>query len=138
MESDIMKTILIMLAVALLIVPAFSQYTQISGSFGKTWLAESGNKNVVAQEEPQGLWSWGAGPKGRAVSNGKLMPAMPGVLIYPAFPDSDVPIVINGTTPSRALTESNSSAISDPYIAADPWFVAQTSNRPVFFRSLPY
>jgi hypothetical protein len=100
LEISKMKRILIMLAVALLVIPAVSEYTQISGSYGKTWLAESGNKNVIEQQPTnQVLWSWGAIPKGRMVSNGKLMAAVPGTLIYPAFSGSDIPIVINGITP---------------------------------------
>lgn len=139
LESGKMKTILTMIAVALLVVPAVSEYTQISGSYGKTWLAESGNKNVIEQQPPnQGLWSWGAIPKGRTVSNGKLMAAVPGTLIYPAFPSSDDPIVINGITPSEAMSGNNSTQLSDPYLLEDPWFVAQTSDRPVFYRDLPY
>ncbi len=134
-----MRTIWIMLVVALLIVPAFSQFTQISGNYGETWLAESGNKNVIEQQPPnQGLWSWGAIPKGRSLSNGKLMPAAPGTLIYPAFPSSETPLVINATTPSEAVTGNNSSQLSNPYISEDPWVIAQTSDRPVLFRSLAY
>jgi hypothetical protein len=139
LESGKMKTILIMIAVALLVIPAVSEYTQISGSYGETWLAESGNKDVIEQQPSnQGLWSWGAIPKGRSLSNGKLMPAVPGTLIYPAFPSSDNPIVINGITASQAMSGNNSTQLSDPYISEDPWFVAQTSDRPVFYRDLPY
>jgi hypothetical protein len=139
LESGKMKTILIIIAVALLVIPAVSEYTQISGSYGKTWLAESGNKNVIEQQPSnQGLWSWGAIPKGRSLSNGKLMPAVPGTLIFPAFPSSDDPIVINGITPSKAMSGNNSTQLTDPYLSEDPWFIAQTSDRPVFYRDLPY
>jgi hypothetical protein len=134
-----MRTMLILIAMALLIIPVISQSTQISGNYGETWLAQSGNKNVVEQQSPnQGLWSWGAIPKGRSLSNGKLMPESPGILIYPAFPTSTTPIVINATTPSEAINGSNSSQISNPYISEDPWVIAQTADQPVFFRTLPY
>ncbi len=64
-ESDLMRTMLIIIAMALLTIPAISQSTQISGSYGETWLAESGNKNVIEQQQSpnQGLWSWGTIPK---------------------------------------------------------------------------
>jgi hypothetical protein len=136
LESDLMRTMLIMLAMALLIIPAISQPTQISGNYGETWLAQSGNKNVV--EQSSGLWSWGTIPKGQTLSNGKLTQQGPGILIYPAFPTSTTPIVINATTPSEAINGSNSSQISNPYISEDPWVIAQTSDQPVFFRQLPY
>ncbi len=134
-----MRPMLIMFVMALLIVPAVSEFTQISGSYGETWLAESGNKNVIKQQSPnQGLWSWGTIPKGQILSNGKLTQLGPATLIYPAFPTSTTPIIYNATTPQEAIRGLNASDLNNPMISEDPWVMAQTSDRPVLFRDLPY
>lgn len=131
-----MRVQLIMIVMVFLIVPAISQYTQVGGSFGITWLNQTGNLPPASQTT--GLWSWGTIPKGQMLSNGKLTEVGGGMLIYPAFPASETPIVLNATTPGREFNQSNLSQISNPLLLEDPWTVAQTNDRPVFFRTLPY
>ncbi len=133
-----MRTILIILVAALLTVPAISQTTQVSGDFGKAWINQSGTNKAADQTSNPGLWSWGATPKGRTLSNGKLMPETPGMVIYPAFPTNTIPIIINATTASEAVSGNNSSQVNNPYISDDPWYIAQSSDRPVFFGIRPY
>ncbi len=131
-----MKTLLILLVMALLIIPVISQPTPVGGTFGENWLTQYGNKNVVKQSS--GLWSWGVIPKGQMLSNGKLTELGPATLIYPAFPTSTTPVIYNATTPEEAIRGLNASQIGNPMISEDPWVVAQTSDRPVLFRNLPY
>ncbi len=130
-----MRVQLIALAIVLLIVPVISEYTQISGTYGEYWLSQSGNKHEFKQA--QGLWSWGAVPKGHTLTNGKLVEDEGGMLISPAFPTSATPIVINATTPGRGINMSNQSSIN-PAQFDDPWTVAQTNDRPVLFRRSAY
>ncbi len=69
-----MRTLLIMLVVGLLIIPAISQPLQVGGNFGRTWLAQYGDRNVVRQPYGPGLWSWGTIPLGELLlPNGRLM-----------------------------------------------------------------
>ncbi len=131
-----MRTLWILLVIALLTLPAISQPTPVGGTFGENWLVQYGNKNVVKQSS--GLWSWGVIPKGQMLSNGKLTELGPATLIYPAFPTSTTPIIYNATSPSEMIRSLNASQISNPLISEDPWVVAQTSDRPVLFRNLPY
>ncbi len=133
-----MRTLLIMLVVGLLIIPAISQPLQVGGNFGKSWLAQYGDRDVVRQPSGPGLWSWGVIPKGQILSRGKLTEMGSGMVIYPAFPTSSIPLIINATTPGEAIRRSNLSQIDNPYITEDPWFIAQTSGQPVFYRTLPY
>jgi hypothetical protein len=135
-EGLLMRTLSIMVVMALLIVPAISQPTWVGGNFGDTWLAQYGNKNVVKQSS--GLWSWGTIPKGQMLSNGKLTELSPGTVFFPAFLTNTTPIILNAMTPGEAIRRSNLSQISNPYLTEDPWFVAQTADQPVFFRQLPY
>lgn len=133
-----MRTLFIILVMALLIIPAISQPLQVGGNFGETWLAQYGDKTVVKRSSGPGLWSWGVIPKGQMLSNGKLTELGPATLIYPAFPTSTTPIIYNATTPEEAIRGLNASQIGNPLISEDPWVVAQTSDRPVLFRNLPY
>lgn len=130
-----MRVQLIALVMVFLIVPAISQYTQVGGSYGTDWLNQFGNKHEV--KEAKGLWNWGAIPKGHTYSGGKLTEDSGGLLIYPAFPSSAAPIVLNATVPGRGLNATNQSMLN-PYIYEDPWTVAQMSDRPVLFRVNPY
>ncbi len=131
-----MKILLILLVMALLIIPAISQPTPVGGTFGENWLTQYGNKNVVKQST--GLWGWGTIPKGQILSNGKLTELGPATLIYPAFPTNTTPIIYNATTPQEAIRGLNASNLDNPMISEDPWVMAQTSDRPVLFRDLPY
>lgn len=130
-----MRVSLIVLVMVFLMLPAIAEYTQVGGSFGITWLNQTGNLQQFSQ--PAGLWSWGVIPKGQMLSNGKLTEIGGGMLIYPAFPTSTTPIILNATTPGRELNQSNISQIN-PLTLEDPWTVAQTNDRPVLFRTTPY
>ena len=131
-----MRVQLIILVMIFLIIPAISQYTQVGGSFGIDWLNQTGNLQTASQ--PAGLWSWGTIPKGQILSNGKLTEVGGGMLIYPAFPESSNPIILNATTPGREINQTNITQISNPLLLEDPWTVAQTNDRPVLFRTTPY
>jgi len=133
-----MRTLLILLVMALLIIPAISQPLQVGGTFGKTWLAQYGDREVVKQSSGPGLWSWGTIPKGQILYNGRLTELGPATVIYPAFPTSTTPIILNALTPGEAIRRSNLTQISNPFIMEDPWFIAQTTGQPVFYRTLPY
>ncbi len=133
-----MRTLLILLLIVLLAIPAISQPLQVGGTFGKTWLTQYGDRGVVKQSSGPGLWSWGTIPKGQILSNGRLTELGPATLIYPAFPISTTPIILNATTPGEAIRRSNLTQIDNPFITEDPWFIAQTTGQPVFFRTLPY
>jgi hypothetical protein len=135
-ESLHMRKLLVALAMALLVIPAISQPTPVGGTFGETWLTNYGNRNVIPQANS--LWDWGTIPKGQILSNGRLTELGPAELIYPAFPSSTTPIIINATTPGESIRSLNASQINNPYLVEDPWFVAQTTGQPVLFRQLPY
>jgi hypothetical protein len=128
---------LIVLLIALLIIPSYSQSLQISGGYGKQWLANTGSSYQFS--EATGMWDWGGVPKGREVQNGKLTQTGPGMLVYPAFPVvGATPIFVNATTPGTGLNATNQSVLSDPNLYLDPFTIAQTNDRPVLFRTNPY
>ncbi len=133
-----MRVQLTMLVLAFLIAPAISQshYIQVGGNYGMAWLNQTGNLPPASQAA--GLWSWGTIPKGHSLVGGKLKTDVGGVLIYPAFPANDTPIVLNAMTPGQGINASNLSTLGDPNLYEDPWTVAQTSDRPVLFRVSPY
>lgn len=132
-----MRCQIIVLVIALLVIPAFSQPLQISGGYGKQWLINTGSSYQFPKAT--GMWDWGAVPKGKELSNGKLTQTGPGLLIYPAFPGINAaPIVLNATVPGAGLNASNQSMLRNPYIFDDPWTAAQMSDRPVLFRASPY
>ena len=131
-----MRIILITLIIILLITPAISQPTPVGGSYGEAWLTKNGNKNVVPQATS--LWDWGTIPKGQLLSHGTLTPMGDIQLIYPAFPTTETPIMINLTTPTAAISNLSTVNLSTPYLSDDPWFVAQTTGQPVVARTVPY
>ena len=131
-----MRALLIVLAFALLMVPCLCQSQQVGGDFGKSWIENYGNKNVV-KEAPAGLWTFGGIPKGNVLSNGKLIQLGPAELIFPAFPETTTPIIMNATTPQNMIG-ANASEINPMYLNQDPWFIAQTTGAPVLFRQLAY
>ena len=131
-----MRKIFAMLVLAILIIPVVSQPTPVGGTFGETWLTNYGNKNVI--DQAKSLWDWGTIPKGQILSNGKLIEIGPAELIYPAFPENSTPIIMNATTPEETIQGLNASQIYNPVLFDDPWFIAQTTGRPVLFRQLPY
>lgn len=131
-----MRNLLIMLVIALLVVPAISQPVMVGGSYGRAWLVNNGNKNVIPQATS--LWDWGQIPKGQMLVNGKLVQAGPGNLIYPAFPSSNQLLVLNETVPGTGINASNATQLSNPYLTTDAWTAAQLSERPVLERVSPY
>ncbi len=132
-----MRYQIIVLVLALLIVPVLSQPTDVGGTYGESWITNSGNKNVVSSEAT-GLWNWGNIPKGQMLSNGQLTEAGPGYLIYPTLPTKGVtPIVVNATAPA-GLASLNATQLNNPYLTSDPWYIAQSTEQPVMFRMLPY
>ncbi len=58
-----MRTLFIVLVIALSIMPAITQAIEVGGSYGKTWIADNGGNNAIAQAT--GLWDWGLIPKGQ-------------------------------------------------------------------------
>jgi hypothetical protein len=118
-----MRYQIIVLVLALLIIPVLCQPTNVGGTYGESWITNNGNKNVVP--EATGLWNWGNIPKGQMLSNGHLTQSGPGFLIYPTLPTE-------GTTPM------NATQLNNPYLTADPWYIAQSTEQPVLFRNLPY
>jgi len=53
-----------------------SQFQDVGGDFGKTWLNNFNAQNpppVENSSSSNGLWSWGGAPKGRMIVNGQLM-----------------------------------------------------------------
>ena len=57
-----MKVLLVLLCIALLMIPSLSLPVNVSGSYGQTWLNDSGNKNNYVFSS--GLWGWGVTPMG--------------------------------------------------------------------------
>jgi hypothetical protein len=129
------KNILIVLVIALLATPALVAPTYLGGDYGKVWLQNFGNKNVVPQSS--GLWDWGNLPKGQMLVNGKLMEPGPGYLINPNSALS--PIVLDEVTPSELARRMNTSQISNnTNLLEDPWYIAASTERPVLVKVGPY
>lgn len=132
-----MKNMLIGLVIALLVIPALALAvpTYLGGDYGKIWLQNFGNKNVVPQSS--GLWDWGNLPKGQMLANGKLMQAGPGYLINPTSALS--PIVLNEATPSELAGRLNTSQLANnTNLLEDPWYIAASSEHPVLVKLGPY
>ena len=117
-------------------IPTLSQPINVGGSYGASWLVNNGNKNVIPTATS--LWDWGQIPKGQSLVNGKLVQIGPGNLIYPAFPASMNPLILNETVPGTGINTSNASQISNPYLTTDAWTAAQLAERPVLERISPY
>ena len=131
-----LRKLLRALAIALLIVPAFSAATYVGGDYGRAWLTNSGNKNPVPQTTS--LWDWGTIPKGQILSNGTLTPIGNVTVIYPAFMTSPNPIVLNRTSEIETYSNLSAPNINNPYLQGDPWFIAQATGQPVVLRELFY
>jgi hypothetical protein len=50
-----MRTLIIGIVIAVIIIPALAQPVWIGGDFGKSWLANFGNKNVVPKSTSFGI-----------------------------------------------------------------------------------
>ena len=78
MKSSLIIMILIVLSTQLVACDAqsASQYQNVGGDYGKTWLNNFNAQNPAPVEnssKSDGLWSWGGAPKGRMIMNGQLM-----------------------------------------------------------------
>lgn len=134
--SILQIVLLIVLVAGTMLLPSFGHPTAVGGDYGRTWLTNYGNKNIIPQST--GLWDWGIIPKGHVLSNGRLTELGSVTLIYPAFPTSANPIVLNETTPIQAITSFNATQLNNPALWEDPWTIAQINGRPVLYRTLPY
>lgn len=134
-----MKIWLLLLCIALVIIPSLSQAVNVGGDYGRSWLDNSGNKNII--QNSSGLWDWGETPVGHLLINGKLtsMPDTGSTLIYPAFVTNSTPIIGNATLNApgynpRHLTEAQ---LSSPYLLEDPWMVAQETGQAILIQNSP-
>ena len=134
-----MKVSLVLLCIALLLIPSLSQAVNVGGTYGRNWLDNSGNKEIVPNSS--GLWDWGETPIGHLLIKGKLasIPDTGSTLIYPAFVTNSTPIIANATLNApeydpRHLTEAQ---LSSPYLMEDPWAVAQETGQPILIQNQP-
>lgn len=136
-----MKIVLTALLIALLAVPALCQPTNVGGSFGTNWLATSGNKDIFPANAT-GLWSWGQIPLGNIIQGGKLVSTGDSgdtVLIYPAFSNGNPnPLIGNKTINAPQFSPHGLTAadLASPYLAEDPWAVAQSTGQPILSQSI--
>jgi hypothetical protein len=148
-----MKISVVLLCIALLIIPSLSQPTFVGGTYGTSWLAANGNRNVVpnATVAPNatvvpnatGLWSWGGIPLGNILLNGKLVStggSGNSELIYPAFVTNPTPLIGNASLNApqygpRGLTLAQ---LSSSYLYEDPWALAQSTGQPILIQNPPY
>ena len=61
-EGIVMKIPLILLCIALLIIPSLEQQLYVGGTYGRDWLNNSGNKNII--QASSGYWNYSAYPPG--------------------------------------------------------------------------
>jgi hypothetical protein len=108
-----------------------SQYLDVGGEFGLSWLAKYGHK-VAANNtgNMSHLWDWGGRPKGYEVFNGTLHPLTDQtVWFYPAFMSNELPVIINGS--ALRYGRNMPADFLSPYYTSDPWLMAQLLERPV-------
>ena len=133
-----MKVLLVALVIAILVAPSIGQPLYIGGTYGRSWIANYGSKNVVPNAT--GLWDWGSIPLGNILLNGKLMSTGNSgdtVLIYPAFVTNTTPILQNKALMTSSYSGLSLADLSSPYLSRDPWFVAQTIEQPILYHSIP-
>ena len=138
-EEEPMKVSLVLFCIALLLIPSLSQAVNVGGTYGRNWLDNSGNKEIVPNSS--GLWDWGETPIGHLFIKGKLasIPDTGSTLIYPAFVTNSTLIIGNATLNApeydpRHLTEDQ---LSSPYLMEDPWAVAQEVGQPILIQNQP-
>jgi hypothetical protein len=130
-----MRTIFIVLVIALSTIPATTLAIEVGGNYGKAWIADNGGNNAIPQAT--GLWDWGLIPKGQMLVNGKLQLAGPGYLINPT--EGVTPIFLNEATPQSMIRSMNASQLNDnTTLVQDPWYIAASTEQPVLARTLPY
>jgi hypothetical protein len=133
-----MKVLLIALGIALLVYISTCQPISTSGAYGKAWLENYGNKNIVPNST--GLWDWGHIPIGNILQNGKLTSigdtGTPTILFYPAFPTSTTPILQNRSLMTADYSGLSIADLSSPYLTEDPWTAAQTIGQPILYQGI--
>jgi hypothetical protein len=130
-----MRTLFIVLVIALSMIPVITQAIEVGGDYGKTWIADNGGNNAIPQTT--GLWDWGLIPKGQMLVNGKLQLAGPGFLINPT--EGATPIILNEATLQSMAASLNASQLSNNNtMVNDPWYIAASTEQPVLLRTLPY
>jgi hypothetical protein len=134
-----MKILPISLGIALLLSSSIGQPISISGNYGRAWLENYGNKNIVPNSTS--LWDWGHVPLGNILQNGKLTSignsGTPIELFYPAFPTNTTPIFQNRSLMASGYSGLSPADLSSPYLTEDPWFAAQTIGQPILYQSNP-
>lgn len=132
-----MNKSLVFLCVAMVIIPSLSQAVYVGGDYGRSWIDNSGNKNIT--QNSSGLWDWGETPVGHLLMNGKLasIPDTGSTLIYPAFVTNSTPIIGNATlnAPEYDPRHLTSAQLSSPYLMEDPWMVAQETGQPILIQN---
>jgi hypothetical protein len=135
-----MKLSLILLCVALLIIPSVSQPVNVGGTYGRSWLNNSGNKNVIPSSS--GLWDWGETPLGYILMNGKLVSTgeSGSTLIYPAFVTNSTLLIGNASlnAPQYGPRHLTLAQLASSYMYEDPWAVAQSTGQPILIQNPPY
>ena len=131
---------LVLLCIALLIIPSLSQPVIVGGNYGRIWLNNSGNRNIIPSSS--GLWDWGQTPSGYILMNGKLVSTgeSGSTLIYPAFVTNSTPLIGNASLNAhnygpRGLTLAQ---LASSYMYEDPWAVAQSTGQPILIQNSPY
>jgi hypothetical protein len=139
-EELLMRISLILFCLALLIVPSLSMPVNVGGTYGKNWLNNSGDKNIIPSS--LGLWDWGETPLGYILMNGKLVSTgeSGSTLIYPAFVTNSTPLIGNASLNAhqndpRHLTLAQ---LASSYMYEDPWAVAQSTGQPILVQNSPY
>jgi hypothetical protein len=134
-----MKT-LVLLCIALLIIPSLSQPINVGGNYGRSWLNNSGNKNIISSSS--GLWDWGQTPSGYILMNGKLVSTgeTGSTLIYPAFVTNSTPLIGNASlnAPNYGPRGLTLAQLASSYMYEDPWAVAQSTGQPILIQNSPY
>lgn len=134
-----MKT-LVFLCIALLIIPSLSQPVNVGGNYGRSWLNNSGNKNIIPSSS--GLWDWGQTPSGYILMNGKLVSTgeSGSTLIYPAFVTNSTPLIGNASlnAPNYGPRGLTLAQLASSYMYEDPWAVAQSTGQPILIQNRPY
>jgi len=114
----------ICLCISLICIPLSYGFQSVGEDFGTSWLEKYGTKPISTMEIANGLWNWGAAPKGFGLHNGILYP--PGTepqWYYPTSYSDYTPIILNRT--DLSINPSLNS------LNVDPWLLAQLSGRPV-------
>lgn len=134
-----MKVLPIAFGIVLLVSCSIGEPISISGTYGRAWLENNGNKNIVPNSTS--LWDWGHLPLGNIIQNGKLTSignsGTPLVVFYPAFPTNTTPIFQNKSLTASGYSGLSTKELGSPYLTEDPWFAAQMMGQPILYQSIP-